>query len=133
VVALQDSLKKEKCQVIHLTDKLKKRQETPCVPPKFTTKLSSVSLVPAASSSHAAAGTKVPALLTTSQPMPSSSRVMIDLTKEEDHNDVLNCHGDTPSYGMELDSDEEFLKGGELEWSCTLSSIPKGAKHQGKM
>jgi hypothetical protein len=123
VMALWDSLKREKCQVIHLMDKLKKRQKMPHMPPKFTTKLSSVSLVPAASSSCAAA----------LQPMPSLTRVTINLTKEEDRDDVLNLCGDTPDYRMELDSDKELLKGGEIEWLRTLSSIPKGAKHQGKM
>jgi hypothetical protein len=58
---------------------------------------------------------------------------MIDLTKEEDHNDILNRCGDTPNYGMELDSDEVLLKGEELEWSCTPGNIPRGAKHQGKL
>jgi hypothetical protein len=65
--------------------------------------------------------------------MSSSSRVMINLTKEEDCDDVLNCSGITPNYEMELDSDEELLKGEALELSHTLNSIPKGAKHQGKV
>jgi hypothetical protein len=65
--------------------------------------------------------------------MPSSSWVTIDLTKEEDRNNVLDCRGNTPNYGMELDSDEELLKGEELQWLRTLASIPKGAKHQGKV
>jgi hypothetical protein len=68
-----------------------------------------------------------------SQPVPSSSWVMIDLTKEEDCDDVLNRRGATPDYEMELDSNEELLKGEALEWSHTLASIPKGAKHQGKV
>jgi hypothetical protein len=87
-------------------------------------------LVSVVSSSHAAAGTSVPASINASQPVPSSSWVTIDLTKEEDHNDILDCYSNTPDYGMELDSDEELLKGEDLEWSRTLS---KGAKCQGKM
>jgi hypothetical protein len=85
--------------------------------PKFTTKLSSVSLVPVASSLHATAGTLMPATLNVSQPVPSSSQVTINLDRRSS----------TPDYGMELDSDEELLKGEALEWSCTLCSIPKGA------
>jgi hypothetical protein len=133
VAALQDSLEREKHQVACLTDELKKKQETLCAPPKFTTKLSSVSLVPTVSSSRAAGGTLVPASLNVSQPVPSSSQVTIDLTKEEDCDDVLNRCGNTPNYGMELDSNEELLKGEALKWSHTLASIPKGAKHQGKV
>jgi hypothetical protein len=150
VTALQASLEKEKQQVARLTDELKKKQETHRAPPKFATKLSSVSLVPTASSSraivgtavptpftasssHATAGTLVPASFKLSQPMPSSSRVTIDLTKEEDHDDVLDRHGVTPDYGTEFGSDEELLKGEALEWSHTLASIPKGAKWQGKV
>jgi uncharacterized coiled-coil protein SlyX len=45
VTTLQASLKREKHQVAHLTDELKKKQETPRAPAKFTTKLPSVSLV----------------------------------------------------------------------------------------
>jgi hypothetical protein len=133
VTAVQASLKREKHQVARLTDELKKKQETPRAPPKFTTKLSSVSLVPMASSSRAAAGALVPASFKTSQPVLSSSQVTIDLTKEEDRDDVLNCCGATPDYDMELGSDKELLKGEALEWSCTLASIPQGAKHQGKV
>jgi hypothetical protein len=120
-------------QVARLTGELKKKQEMPHAPPKFTTKLSSVSLVPTVSSSRAAAGTLVPASFKTSQPMPSSSQVMIDLTKEEDYDNVLDHCGITPDYDMELGSDEELLKGEALELSHTLNSIPKGAKHQGKV
>jgi hypothetical protein len=65
--------------------------------------------------------------------MPSSPWITIDLTKEEDCDDTLDRCSNTPDYGMELDSDEEIFKGEALEWSCTLSSIPQGAKHQGKM
>jgi hypothetical protein len=65
--------------------------------------------------------------------MPSSSRVTIDLTKEEDRDDVPDRRGDTPDYGMELDSNKELLKGEALEWSHTLASIPTGAEHQGKV
>jgi hypothetical protein len=65
------------------------------------------------------------------QPMPFLSQVTIDLTKEEDRDEVFNCHSNTPNYRMELDSNEELLKGEALEWSHTLASIPKGAKHQG--
>jgi hypothetical protein len=114
-------------------DELKKKQEMHHVPPKFTTKLSSVSLVPVASSSCITAGTSMPVTLNVSQPMPSSSQVTIDLTQEEDHDDVLDRRSSTPDYRMELDSDEELLKGDELEWSRTLGSIPKGAKCQGKL
>jgi hypothetical protein len=65
--------------------------------------------------------------------MPSSSRVTIDLTKEEDRDDALDRSGTTPNYGMELDSDEELLKGEVLEQSRTLASIHQGAKHPGKV
>jgi hypothetical protein len=149
VATLQASLKREKHQVACLTDELKKKQETLHVSPKFTTKLSSVSLVPTALSSRAVAGTSVPAPLkvsstraagtmvpasfTMSQPVPSSSRVTINLTKEEDHHDVLDRRGITPSYGVDWNSDEELLKGEEVERSCTLASIPWGAKHPGKV
>jgi hypothetical protein len=57
---------------------------------------------------------------------------MIDLTKEEDHVNILD-HDSTPDYGMALYGDEELLKGEALEWSHTLASIPKGAKRQGKL
>jgi hypothetical protein len=103
------------------------------VHPKFTTKLSSVSLVPVVSSSRATAGTSMPATLNMSQPVLSLSQVTIVLTKEGDHDDILDCHGSTPDYGMELDSNEELLKEEALEWSRTLFGIPKGAKHQGKL
>jgi hypothetical protein len=150
VTALQASLIREKHQVACLTDELKKKQEMHRAPPKFATKLSSVSLVPTVSSSRAIVGTAVPTPLTvlssraaavtlvpasfkTLQPMPSSSQVMIDLTKEEDHNDVLDRHGTIPDYDMELGSDEELLKGEALDWLHTLASIPKGAKWQGRV
>jgi hypothetical protein len=64
VTVLQASLKREKHQVAHLTDELKKKQETHCAPPKFATKLSSMSLVPMAPSSHTVVGTAVPTPLT---------------------------------------------------------------------
>jgi hypothetical protein len=133
VTALQASLEREKHQVAHLTDELKKKQETPHAPPKFTTRLSSVSLVPTASSSRVATGTLVPASSKMSQPVQSSSQVTINLTKEEGRDDVLDCRGNTPDYGMELGSDEELLKGEVLERSRTLASIPQGAKHPGKV
>jgi hypothetical protein len=150
VTALQASLEREKQQVACLTDELKKKQETHHAPPKFTTKLSSVSLVPTvlsscavvgtamptpltASSSHATAGTLVPASFKMSQPMPSSLQVTINLTKEEDRNDVLDRRGVTPDYGMEFGSDEELLKREALELVHTLNSIPRGAKCQGKV
>jgi hypothetical protein len=75
----------------------------------------------------------VPASFKMLQPMPSSSWVTIDLTKEEDRNNVLDHRGVTPDYDMEFGSDEELLKGEALEWSHTLNSIPKGAKRQGKV
>jgi hypothetical protein len=65
-------------------------------------------------------------------PVVSLSRVTINLTKEEDCDNILDCCGVTPDYGVDWDSNEELLKGEELAWLCTLSSIPKGAKHQGK-
>jgi hypothetical protein len=65
--------------------------------------------------------------------MPSLSRVTIDLTKEEDCDNVLDRWGATPDYDMELASDKELLKGEALEWSHTLASIPKDAKWQGKV
>jgi hypothetical protein len=133
VAALQDSLKRDKCQVACLTNELMKKQEMPHVPPKFTTKLSSVSLAPVASSSCATAGTEVPASINVSQPVPLLSRVTINLTKEEGCDDILNRHSITPNYGVDWDSEEKLLKGEALEWSCTLNSIPKGAKHQGKV
>jgi hypothetical protein len=37
-----------------------------------------------------------------SQPMPSSSQVTIDLTKEEDRDDALDHRGVTPDYDMEF-------------------------------
>jgi hypothetical protein len=101
-------------------------------PPNYTTKLSSVSLVPAVSSLHATAGTSMPVTLNVSQPVLSLSQVTIDLTKEEDHDNALDHSSSTPNYGMELHSNKELLKGEALEWSRTLSSIPKGAKCQGK-
>jgi hypothetical protein len=58
---------------------------------------------------------------------------MIDLTKEEDRDDVLDRCGVTPDYGMEFGSDEELLKGEALELAHTLNSIPRGAKCQGKV
>jgi hypothetical protein len=75
----------------------------------------------------------VPASFKPLQPVPSSSWVTIDLTKEDDCDDVLNCHGITPNYEVDWDSNEELLKGEALEWSCTLASIPRGAKHLGKV
>jgi hypothetical protein len=75
----------------------------------------------------------VPASFKTLQPVPSSSQVTIDLTKEEDRNDILDHHGVTPNYGVDWNSDEELLKGEELERSHTLASIPQGAKHPGKV
>jgi hypothetical protein len=133
VTALQASLEGEKHQVACLTDELEKKQETPHAPPKFTTKLSSVSLVPTASSSRATAGTLVPETFKMLQPMPSLSRVTIDLTKEEDCDNILDHRGVTPDYDMEFGSNEELLKGEVLERSRTLASIPQGAKHQGKV
>jgi hypothetical protein len=58
---------------------------------------------------------------------------MIDLTKEEGRNNVLDHSGTTPDYKMELDSNEELLKGEALELSHNLNGIPKGAKRQGKV
>jgi hypothetical protein len=150
VTALQASLKRERQQVACLTDKLQKKRETHDVPPKFATKLSSVSLVPTVSSSHVvvgtavptpltassscvAAGTLVPALFKPSQPIPSSSRVTIDLTREEDRDNVLDRRGVTPDYGTEFGSNEELLKGEALELAQTLNSIPRGATRQGKV
>jgi hypothetical protein len=86
-----------------------------------------------APSSCAAAGTLVPASFKTSQPVPLLSWVTIDLTKEEDCDDVLDRRGATPDYDMELARNEELLKGEALEWSHTLASIPKGAKRQGRV
>jgi hypothetical protein len=75
----------------------------------------------------------VPALFKMLQPVPSSSWVTINLTKEEDCDDVLDHRGVTPNYGVDWNSDKELLKGEELEWSRTLASIPWGGKHPGKV
>jgi hypothetical protein len=57
---------------------------------------------------------------------------MIDLTKEEDHANIIP-QDNSLDYGMELLSDEELLQGEELEQSHIVTSIPKGAKRQGRL